>query len=180
MSYRSLVEDSYCVDTERRFCYVCDLTFILCMIYYLGFIELPPDAIKDAEGVGRFTQVFFVSDCQDGALELGLADPAKDEWVDRSAQRVLLKKGDCFYVPPGNIYRLENHSTAKASKLFWMIVKPIAEEEPQEVNAMEEEEGSVSSAGSEGSNNSQEVSPTSTGTLLSGRAGRHVPIRVER
>jgi hypothetical protein len=28
---------------------------------------LPPGAIKDAEGVGECSQVFFVSECQDGA-----------------------------------------------------------------------------------------------------------------
>ena len=32
-----------------------------------GFVELPPSAIKDAEGVGECAQVFFISDCQDGA-----------------------------------------------------------------------------------------------------------------
>lgn len=30
---------------------------------------LPPGAIKDAEGVGECSQVFFVSECQDGAGE---------------------------------------------------------------------------------------------------------------
>jgi len=33
--------------------------------HLIGFVELPPEAIKDAEGVGQFAQVFFVSDCQD-------------------------------------------------------------------------------------------------------------------
>ena len=31
----------------------------------LGFVELPAGAIKDAEGVGECSQVFFVSECQD-------------------------------------------------------------------------------------------------------------------
>ena len=46
-----------------------------------GFVTLPAQAIKDAEGVGECAQVFFVSECQDGALELGIADPAEPEWA---------------------------------------------------------------------------------------------------
>ena len=90
-----------------------------------GFVTLPAQAIKDAEGVGECAQVFFVSECQDGALELGIADPAEPEWHDETAQRQLLKKGDSFYVPPGNIYRLENHSADTESTIFWTIIKPI-------------------------------------------------------
>ena len=133
-----------------------------------GFIDLPPDAIKDAEGVGRFTQVFFVSDCQDGALELGLANPSQEEWMDRTAQRVLLKKGDCFYVPPGNIYRLENHSSVKSSKLNWVIIKPL-----EQATIEDGDEGSVVSGASLGE------SPNTTGALLDGKAGRRVPVSVE-
>lgn len=90
-----------------------------------GFVTLPAQAIKDAEGVGECAQVFFVAECQDGALELGIADPAEPEWHDETAQRQLLKKGDSFYVPPGNIYRLENHSADTESTIFWTIIKPI-------------------------------------------------------
>lgn len=90
-----------------------------------GFVELPAGAIKDAEGVGECAQVFFVSECQDDGLELGIADPKVAEWSDKTAQRQLLKKGDSFYVPPGNIYRLENHSASRSAMLYWTIVKPI-------------------------------------------------------
>lgn len=90
-----------------------------------GFVDLPPEAIKDAEGVGRFAQVFFVSDCQNGSLELGIADPDKDSWDNKRAQRQLLRKGDSFVIPPGNIYRLENHSIEKSAMLFWTIIKPL-------------------------------------------------------
>ena len=115
-----------------------------------GFVELPAGAIKDAEGVGECAQVFFMSDCQDGAgtcvcpfvfslsvpylpptpllpkpVELGIADPSEPEWRDPVAQRQLLKKGDSFYVPPGNIYRLENHSSSKAATVHWCIIKPL-------------------------------------------------------
>ena len=68
-------------------------------------MDLPPGAIKDAEGVGKYSQVFFVSSCENDAVELGIADPTIDSWEDESAQRLLLRKGDSFYVPPGNIYR---------------------------------------------------------------------------
>ena len=94
-----------------------------------GFVELPPQAIKDAEGVGECAQVFFISECQDGALELGIADPKEPEWQDETAQRQLLNKGDSFFVPPGNIYRLENHSLSTACTIFWTIVKPIENSE---------------------------------------------------
>lgn len=94
----------------------------------VGYVALPPEAIKDAEGVGKYSQVFFVSDCQDGALELGIAHPQLDVWETATAQRMLLKKGDSFFIPPGNIYRLENHSKAKSCMLFWTIIKPIEEE----------------------------------------------------
>jgi hypothetical protein len=38
-------------------------------------------------------------------VELGIADPREDEWRDDVAQRSLLRKGDSFFIPPGNIYR---------------------------------------------------------------------------
>ena len=90
-----------------------------------GFVELPPGSIKDAEGVGECTQVFFISDCQDESIEIGVASPDALEWNDKTAQRQLLKKGDSFYVPSGNIYRLENHSQTKSCFIYWTIIKPL-------------------------------------------------------
>lgn len=72
---------------------------------YVGFVDLPPEAIKDEEGVGRYCQVFTVVDCQPSALELGVGDPRGDAWDANTAQRLLLMKGDSFYIPAGNIYR---------------------------------------------------------------------------
>lgn len=83
--------------------------------------------MKDAEGVGRFMQVFYVVDCQQDGLEMGLAHPELPEYDERTAQRTLLRRGDFFCVPPGNIYRLENHSTAKAARLSYTIIKPISQ-----------------------------------------------------
>jgi hypothetical protein len=57
-----------------------------------GFVELPPGSIKDPEGVGECTQVFFISECQDDAIEVGIAAPDALEWNDKTAQRQLLKK----------------------------------------------------------------------------------------
>lgn len=90
-----------------------------------GSVDLPPGSIKDAEGVGRYLQVFFVVKGQKGSVEFGLADPLQDFWDDRTAQRVLLGPGDSFYVPPGNIYRLENHSPTISCSINWMIVYPV-------------------------------------------------------
>ncbi len=36
-----------------------------------GYVSLPPQAIKDAEKVGRYNQIFVLGECQDGAVELG-------------------------------------------------------------------------------------------------------------
>lgn len=101
-----------------------------------GYVELPPGAIKDEEAVGECSQVFFIGDCQDRAVEVGIADPSSEVWVDAKAQRLMLSKGDSFYVPPGNIYRLENHSTTKPCTIFWNIIKPV---ESNVINAPEEE-----------------------------------------
>ena len=54
-----------------------------------------------------------------------MADPKEEEWRDDLAQRVLLRQGDQFFLPPGNIYRLENHSAVKSCMLFWTIIKPL-------------------------------------------------------
>ena len=91
-----------------------------------GYVVLPPGAIKDAEGVGECSQVFFIADCQDGGVELGIADPKEEVWRDDIAQRVVMSSGDSFFVPPGNIYRLENHSTTSEAIIYWTIVKPLS------------------------------------------------------
>lgn len=93
----------------------------------LGFMDLPPLAIKDPENVGPLAQIFFVSDCQPESVEFALANPEDDDWDDRTAQRVILSAGDSFYVPPGNMYRLENHSKVKTCKINWVIIKPMQE-----------------------------------------------------
>ena len=90
-----------------------------------GYVALPLKAIKDAEGVSVCSQLFFVAECQGNSLEVAVALP-KDKRVrfdGATAQRFLLSAGDQFFVPPHNVYRLENHSTLKEAKLFCAIIK---------------------------------------------------------
>jgi centromere protein C len=93
--------------------------------YISGNVVLPPRGIKDAEGVGLCSQVFNVGDCQPNSVEFALADPASQdgEFDPATAQRFLLSKGDMFQIPPGNVYRIENHSRTDEARLFWTIIK---------------------------------------------------------
>jgi len=90
-----------------------------------GNLSLPPNAIKDAEGVGECTQVFFVQSCQPGAFEVALNDPDEEAFNPESANRFTMKSGDFFHVPPNNIYRIQNHSDDVDAKLFWVIIKAV-------------------------------------------------------
>jgi hypothetical protein len=104
---------------------------------HVGALNLPAQAIKDPESVGLMMQFFFVADCQPNSLEFGLANPDRSEWDDKDAQRFVLNPGDSFYVPPNNIYRLENHSKAKEAKLTWVAVKALEEiYDPQQMEMM--------------------------------------------
>eukprot|EP00804_Cyclotella_cryptica_P028163 CCRYP_011029-RA/>CCRYP_011029-RA protein AED:0.02 eAED:0.02 QI:244/1/1/1/1/1/2/525/757 len=93
--------------------------------YISGNVVLPPRGIKDAEGVGLCSQVFNVGDCQPNSVEFALADPSSQdgEFDAETAQRFLLSKGDMFQIPPGNVYRIENHSKTDEARLFWTIIK---------------------------------------------------------
>jgi hypothetical protein len=55
----------FCVDQILRII-LNRVRFTVCF-FTVGFVVLPAGAIKDAEGVGDCSQVFFVSECQDGA-----------------------------------------------------------------------------------------------------------------
>ncbi|GMI38396.1 hypothetical protein TrCOL_g1130 [Triparma columacea] len=94
-----------------------------------GHVILPPEGIKDAEGVGMCSQVFFVSDCQPKAFEVAIGAPEETTFNPETAQRFLLSAGDFFHVPPNNIYRVENHSDTTECKLFWAIIRPMAKDE---------------------------------------------------
>ena len=94
--------------------------------YIMGSLNLPPKAIKDSESVGPCSQTFTVCRCQPKALEVAYGDPDStgNELDPESAQRFLLSEGDMFRVPPGNSYRLENHSKGTEALLTWTIIRP--------------------------------------------------------
>jgi len=94
--------------------------------YIMGNLVLPPRGIKDSESVGPCAQTFTVCSCQPKALEVAYGDPdnTNNELDPETAQRFLLSSGDMFRVPPGNSYRLENHSTGTDCLLTWTIIRP--------------------------------------------------------
>jgi len=110
--------------------------------YIAGNVVLPPRGIKDAEGVGLCSQVFNVGDCQENSVEFAIADPGGQdgEFDPRSAQRYLLGKGDMFQIPPGNVYRIENHSRTEKATLFWTIIKCTSRAEQEDSGDEEEED----------------------------------------
>jgi centromere protein C len=95
--------------------------------YITGTLQLPPKGIKDAEGVGICAQAFVVGDCQAKAVEVAIADPMTNngKFDPQTAQRFLLSKGEQFHIPPGNIYRIENHSRKVDCVLYWTIIRPM-------------------------------------------------------
>mmetsp|Transcript_1666 Transcript_1666/g.2221 ORF Transcript_1666/g.2221 Transcript_1666/m.2221 type:complete len:345 (-) Transcript_1666:228-1262(-) len=94
--------------------------------YIMGNLCLPPNAIKDPESTGACSQVFTVCSCQPKSLEVAFGDPAEEDgnFVPETAQRFLLSAGDQFRIPPGNAYRLHNHSKTTDSQLAWTIIRP--------------------------------------------------------
>ena len=94
--------------------------------YIMGNLILQPKGIKDSESVGPCAQTFTVCHCQPKALEVAYGDPDEpDGELDiATAQRFLLGPGDMFRVPPGNCYRLENHSENTDCLLTWTIIRP--------------------------------------------------------
>lgn len=93
--------------------------------YIMGNLTLPPTAIKDAESVGSCAQTFTVVFGQPKSLEVSFGDPDNEEgYLDAAtAQRFLLSPGDLFRIPPGNCYRLQNHSTKVECFLTWTIIR---------------------------------------------------------
>ncbi|TYZ59203.1 hypothetical protein PybrP1_007136 [[Pythium] brassicae (nom. inval.)] len=89
-----------------------------------GRLGLPPGAAKEAESVGDAVQVFYVTSCQPGAVEVSFG-PVTDEYFDTgNATRFLLNPGDEFYVPSRNAYYLKNYSGSTACELHFTIMKP--------------------------------------------------------
>lgn len=93
--------------------------------YIVGHLSLPPQGVKDAESVGMCTQVFTVIRGQAKSIEVAYGDPDHESvtWDPKHAERFLLSVGDNFLVPPGNSYRLENHSNSTECLLSWTIIR---------------------------------------------------------
>lgn len=94
--------------------------------YIMGNLLLPPKGIKDPESTGACSQVFTVCSCQPKAVEIAYGDPHEEEGSLNAdtAQRFLLSAGDQFRIPPGNAYRLQNHSTTTDALFAWTIIRP--------------------------------------------------------
>ena len=94
--------------------------------YLMGNLTLPPKGIKDPESTGACSQVFTVCSCQPKSVEVAFGDPheEKGSMSLETAQRFLLSAGDQFRIPPGNAYRLANHSTTSECLLAWTIIRP--------------------------------------------------------
>jgi centromere protein C len=94
--------------------------------YLMGNLKLPPKGIKDPESTGACSQVFTVCSCQPNSLEVAFGDPHEEEGSlsPLTAQRFLLSSGDQFRIPPGNAYRLENHSSTTECMMAWTIIRP--------------------------------------------------------
>jgi hypothetical protein len=43
----------------------------------------------------------------------------------KTAGRFLLSAGDHFFIPPNNVYRMENHSRTTTVRLTFTIIKPM-------------------------------------------------------
>lgn len=97
--------------------------------YIVGCLELPPRGIKDPESVGPCCQIFNVGDCQPKSVEISIANPDVNDgnYDEESAQRFLLSKNDSFHLPPGNVYRIQNHSKTTTCTLHWTIIQPLRE-----------------------------------------------------
>jgi centromere protein C len=93
--------------------------------YIVGHLILPPQGIKDAESVGMCAQVFTVVRGQAKSIEIAYGDPEHEavKWDPKHAERFLLSVGDNFLVPPGNSYRLQNHSHSTECLLSWTIIR---------------------------------------------------------
>ncbi|CEG38210.1 Centromere protein C/Mif2/cnp3 [Plasmopara halstedii] len=98
-----------------------------------GRVVLPPGAWKEPEGVGQAVQLFFVTGCQPKALELALAPETDDDFfTSKYTTHFLLSPGDEFYVPPGNVYYVKNHSSSADCDLRFTILKPESHSVPDD------------------------------------------------
>ena len=98
--------------------------------YIAGNSTLPPNGSMEPEAGGEDATLFTVVTCQPGALEVayGRASEGPQEENDfnpDTAQRFFLDPGCMFRVPPGNTYRVHNHSSTTDAFLTWTIIRPL-------------------------------------------------------
>ncbi|KAG7393679.1 hypothetical protein PHYPSEUDO_004442 [Phytophthora pseudosyringae] len=106
-----------------------------------GRVVLPPGAWKEPEGVGQAVQLFYVTGCQPKSLELALAPETDDDFfTSKHTTHFLLSPGDEFYVPPGNVYYVKNHSSSADCDLRFTILKPEALPMPDDNNESDAEQ----------------------------------------
>ena len=91
--------------------------------YIVGSLILPPKAIKDEESVQLCAQVFTVVRGQPKAVEMAYFDDAAPDGEYDAVERLLLSQGDNVLVPPGNTYRLKNHSKTTDAVLSWTVIR---------------------------------------------------------
>lgn len=95
--------------------------------FVTGSIVLPPGAIKDIEDTGMSCHLFTVGDCQPDSLEYSLGSPNstdhRKQFDKKEVQRFMLSKNDQTLTPPGNSFKLKNHSLTNTATLYCTIIK---------------------------------------------------------
>jgi len=93
--------------------------------FSVGNLILPSKGIKDAEAVGLGAQVFTVVRGQPRSIEIAYGDPENGQriWEPSTAVRFMVSQGDQFFIPPGNTYRIQNHSESTEALLSWTIIR---------------------------------------------------------
>jgi centromere protein C len=93
--------------------------------YTYGHYALAPNAIETFEDIGRNTMLFSVGACPPGSVEFAFGHPTDGSFTDPTClQRLLPKKTDLIRIPPGNCYRMTNHSDSEAF-VAWTGIPPL-------------------------------------------------------
>jgi hypothetical protein len=117
--------------------------------YVVGSLVLPPLGIKDPEHVGRgHAQIFTLVKGEPQSLEIAFGDPDQKwkegpGWIAAKDGHFRIAPGDNFHIPPGNTYRLRNHSATTPASLSWVIVGHGVQAKPDEENDKEEEKETI-------------------------------------
>jgi hypothetical protein len=81
-------------------------------------------------------------------LEIAFCDPDQKwekgaGWIAAKEGHFRIAMGNNFHIPPGNTYRLRNHSTTTPASLSWVIVGHGVQAKPDEENDKEEEKETI-------------------------------------